>query len=1158
MIEATKAWEEAGIKGEGMLISIIDTGINPAHPDLPKPRDTQAARRKTGSTAKVIPGYNWADRNQVTKDVGESQHGMHVAGIAAANGKVKGVAPEAQLLSEKVFSNYQGEVSGLSESILFAINDSIEKKADVINLSLGSPAGYVDQLSVEQQAIKRAVDHGVIVVAAAGNDGYFGSDKVKQENPDVAMIGSPGVAPDALSVASVNATTMAGVSFRVWGVAGLERVVYLPARPAEGVPVNPVQALAAPKELVYVGKGTKEDYQVQVKNKLVLIERGSISFDEKLRLAREAGAVGAIVYNNEPGPMLMSANEARQFPAVTILKSTGEALAAQLKQGKTIQVQFDGEYAQNGLPYPNGGTISAFSSWGPAPDLQFKPEIAAPGGGILSTVMQHDYAVKSGTSMATPHVAGGMALLKQAYQKMGRRLEGRDLVETLKAVVMNTAQPILDPRDIAATSSEGRKGPYPYSPRVQGAGLMQVAKAIRTPVLITDAKGKAGVSLGEIGRSTTFSLYVDNRFGQEPLTYKMKDAYGVLTDFCRDGINYLTSVPLQGAKLSFSPDKVTVAPGKRQEVKVTLSIPESAPRNIFSEGFIAFVPEDEALPVLHVPFFGFYGDWEEPRVMDAPMWQAESQEKRTGVKTTWYHDKQNDKKKYRDYLGVTGVDENGRVKVDPDKIAFSPNGDGHYDVASPSVTFLRHARQVSIDVVDSSGKVVRSLVRDEKVSKYDQSKLGIPYYYTEKEEWAWDGTAYSAQTGTYVQVPDGAYRFVVRAKSGGKNAHWQTISLPVRVDRQAPRVQASLDGSRLRWNSRDGDVQGYLLYVEGKKTGGPFSASVTSTMISQPHRAVTLVAYDYAGNITVVPVNGQSDTVPPYIQFPDDLFEQVVVRNQPYVAIRGRIGGEDMVDRVKLSIHGQPVPVQVDGSFETILHLGEGLHYVTYSATDVYGNNRQFTQRIIIDQTPPELTITNDGTEQAWIDPATRRAVLPIRFRYRDQTFKGSVSINGQMIANWEEEQLDVPVERSFSHLVTLPQGENRILVEGWDEAGNLTVKRLTVTLDVSADSLVLKQDEQRVVYTAKQAPPLSIRLAQEEFQAAAGEAVTVTGLVSGIGPFKVQVGYTGQQLEADVNDLGQFRCALPNVAAGKGKLSVVVTDALGRENKIETRVIGR
>ncbi|MFD2086323.1 S8 family serine peptidase [Brevibacillus brevis] len=458
MIEATQAWEEAGVKGEGMLISVIDTGVNPRHPDLPAPHDKRSAMQKSGSSQKVIPGFNWADRNQTTEDVSESQHGIHVAGIIGANGKVKGVAPESQLISQKVFSNYQSEIPGLGESILFAINDSITKKADVINLSLGSSAGYVDETNVEQMAVKKAVDNGIIVVAAAGNDAYFGSDKVRAQNPDIAMIGSPGLSPDAFSVASVNATALAGHSFTVQGVPGMEKVVYLSGYVEGGGAINPVMTLMKPYPLVYMGKGKKEDYNVSVKDKVVLLERGDISFDEKLRLAKEAGAVGAVIYNNEMGPLIISAEHAKQIPAVSVLKHMGEQMAQAIKKGKKVTVSFNGEYGQNSMPYPDGGTISAFSSWGPTPDLQFKPEIAAPGGGILSLTRESEYAVKSGTSMATPHVAGGMALLKQGYLKQGRNLQGKSLVDTLKAAAMNTAEPIIDPQiSIPAEDKEKAK-----------------------------------------------------------------------------------------------------------------------------------------------------------------------------------------------------------------------------------------------------------------------------------------------------------------------------------------------------------------------------------------------------------------------------------------------------------------------------------------------------------------------------------------------------------------------------------------------------------------------------------------------------------------------------------------------------------------------------
>ncbi|KZE54669.1 serine peptidase [Brevibacillus parabrevis] len=1158
MIEAGRAWQEVGVKGEGMLVSVIDTGVNPRHPDLPAPHDKRLAVQKSGSTQKVIPGFNWADRNQTTEDVAESQHGIHVAGIIAANGKIKGVAPEAQIMSQKVFSNYQGEVPGLSESILFAINDSITKKADVINLSLGSSAGYVDESNVEQMAVKKAVDNGVIVVAAAGNDSYFGSDKVRAQNPDVAMIGSPGLSPDAFSVASVNATTLAGNSFSVQGVSGLERVVYLPGHVESGAALNPVVSLLKPYPLVYMGKGKKEDYNVSVKEKIVLLERGDISFDEKLRLAKAAGAVGAIIYNNESGPLMISAEHLKQIPAVAVLKQMGEQLAQAVKKGKKVTVTFNGEYAQNPMPYPDGGTISGFSSWGPTPDLQFKPEIAAPGGGILSLVRDSEYAVKSGTSMATPHVAGGMALLKQAYQKQGRNLQGRALVETLKAAAMNTAEPVLDPRGSVAASDKAKVKKVPYSPRVQGAGLMQIAKAIQTPAVVVDAKGKAGVSLGEIGQTTMFSLFIDNKFGKKPLTYQIQDEFGVMTDLRKDGQNMLTGTALEGAQLRFSAQKVTVEPGKRAEVKVTLAIPQTASRNQFAEGFIALLPEEKALPVLRVPYFGFFGDWDEPRIMDQPLWEAGSQEKRTGVKTTWFHDKRNDKWRYRDYLGVTGAKDDGTVQIDPNQIAFSPNGDGHYDIAAPSITFLRNARQVIVEVIDPSGKPVRTLVRDEKISKYDQSKLGTPYYYTEREAWSWDGKIFSPQKGSYVQAPDGAYQFLIKAKIDGRQTNWQTMTLPIRVDTKPPVVTASVSGNKVQWNSRDKDVQGYLLYVNGKKVGGPYSPKITSTLVNQPEKKISVVAFDYAGNIGVANVNGKSDTVPPFVEFPDDLFSYLKISKQPDVALRGKVAGEELLDRVRLSINKTPVKLEADGSFETILRLQEGLNYVVYNAADMYGNTRQFTQRVIVDTSPPMLQLQNDGSEDIQFDPATKTMLVPIRFMYRDQTYKGQASVNGQIVSNFEEDQLEIPVHKNLTHVLPMKQGENRVLIEGKDGAGNQSSLLLYAYVDASAGTVVLTLGEQRLNYRARTAAAPTIQLMKQQVESQEGETLPIEGKVTGAGPVDVQVMYKEQPIAADVNDRGGFRLVLNRVEEGKQKLTVIATDSLGREVRAEMNVIGK
>ncbi|USG68466.1 Fn3-like domain-containing protein [Brevibacillus ruminantium] len=681
---------------------------------------------------------------------------------------------------------------------------------------------------------------------------------------------------------------------------------------------------------------------------------------------------------------------------------------------------------------------------------------------------------------------------------------------------------------------------------------------MKTPTIVTDAKGKAGVSLGEIGESVTFSLFVQNKFGKKPITYRISDEFGVLTDKRQNGINTLKETVLEGASLRFSAQQLTVQPGQRAEVKVTLQIPKSVPRNIFAEGFVAFQPDDSELPALRVPYYGFYGNWDEPRVMDQPMWEAGNQEHRTGVKTTWYHDKENDKWKFRDYLGVTGVTEDGKVQVDPDKIAFSPNGDGHYDVAAPSITFLRNARQVTVDVVDQNGSLIRSLSRDEKISKFDQSKLGTAYYYTEREEWSWDGKRFIPEKGVYETVPDGNYRFVIRARIDNRQASWHTLTLPVKVDTKPPVVTASLSGNKVEWSSRDKDIQGYLLYVGGKKVGGPYSSTVNSTFVSQPDKPISLVAYDFAGNMSVTHINGKSDTVPPYVKFPGDLYTAVMISSAPDVAINGRIAGEDMLDRVRLLINQKPVKVETDGSFETILKLPEGLNYVAYQAQDMYGNTRQFTQRVIVDTTPPLLQFLNDGTEEIWFDSGTKRMLVPLRFAYRDQNYKGQVSVNGQIVSSWEEDQLEKAVYKTFSQRLTLKHGENRILLEGKDGAGNASSIVVYAYVDALAGSIVMNHGEQRLTYQAKGVPAPVLKFHKPNNEAPAGESYVISGRVTAPGTVMMHLDYAEQHVPVDVNDQGEFRVRLDSVKQGKQKLSVVAVDALGREAKAEMFLVGK
>lgn len=185
-IQSASVWQDYGYKGEGLVVSIIDTGIDYTHKDMKLTNNSKVKISKDDVnqefgkyyTEKVPYGYNFADDDDKVIDTSGSMHGMHVAGIVGANASedevknnqgIQGVAPEAQLLAMKVFSNNSEIKGAYSDDIIAAIEKSVELKADVINMSLGSSAGYRDDKDPEQVAIKNATDAGVICVVSAGN-----------------------------------------------------------------------------------------------------------------------------------------------------------------------------------------------------------------------------------------------------------------------------------------------------------------------------------------------------------------------------------------------------------------------------------------------------------------------------------------------------------------------------------------------------------------------------------------------------------------------------------------------------------------------------------------------------------------------------------------------------------------------------------------------------------------------------------------------------------------------------------------------------------------------------------------------------------------------------------------------------------------------------
>ncbi len=490
-IGAPPAWGNAlglgkGLLGTGVRIGIIDTGIDYQHPMFGGTgalADYQANDRVTihpglFPTPKVVGGFDFAGdaydaSNDPTPDPNPTDcndHGSHVAGTAAGMGVNAdgtpftgpygpgappsslrigpGVAPGASLYAIRIFG-CGGATQLTTQGIEFAMDPSgrgdFSDHLDVINMSLGSPFGGLADTTA--QAAQAAALVGVVVVAAAGNSGdtYF-------------IGGSPASADYALSAAAIVDSGIPGAVLQVTAppaVAGN----YAAAAAAFGFPQTPNPS-GQSGNVVLVQSATGVPQQgcdgnftnaAALAGSIALIERGTCGFQQKVGNAQAAGAIGAIVFNNVPGdPTLINMGAAGATPVITIpsvfiSNTDGQTLAAQSGVAATLA----GATA--------GDTMASFSSRGPRGGgtfpIRLKPDISAPGLNIPSTqsgmtctsasnlgcIVPSDSGfipggqllVLSGTSMATPHAAGTMALLKELHPTWS--------VEELKALAMNGA-----------------------------------------------------------------------------------------------------------------------------------------------------------------------------------------------------------------------------------------------------------------------------------------------------------------------------------------------------------------------------------------------------------------------------------------------------------------------------------------------------------------------------------------------------------------------------------------------------------------------------------------------------------------------------------------------------------------------------------------------
>lgn len=945
----TDVWNnsEYGYKGEGMVVAIIDSGIDASHKDMRLTDESSAKIKDIKDSSngmfsiKVPYGYNFADDNDNVVDLNPitGMHGMHVAGIVAANCEnqeeidsnlgIKGVAPEAQLLAMKVFSNNPNFGSAFSDDIIAAIEDSVAHGADVINMSLGSTAAFQDPMDAELIAVREANESGTVVVVSAGNSQYSTAPYKFFDVVDTGLVGAPGLAHESLQVASLENTNVVGPALRYESGQQSGLMYYTLSE------VNPVGVLNSSNgyEIVNCGLGLPTDFQGKdLTGKIALMKRGTSSFIEKKLNAQAAGAVGAIVYNNTVGYINMATDPSVVIPGIFIGKTDGEMLLSLIAQGVTIK--FNGEItsAINAL----SGNMSDFSSWGPTPNLDFKPQITTPGGNIWSTVNDDKYENMSGTSMAAPHMSGISALIVQHINRKFPNFTGENKAELAKTLAINTARPALDPRTNNAMY---------FSPRRQGAGVADAEAAVKNLVTVTDENNEAVVALKQIDNNVkTFKLKLTN-YGNEDITYNAVDLSGVMTEQRAVIINTMSyDINVSGALVSFDKNTVTVPAGGAANVTVNITLPSTTPDNIFIEGFVSFAPQTPGVPAIGIPYMGFYGDWDEPAIYDAPVWDSAN---------TWFGETTllTEKEDGYYYLGFEDS------KINPDHIAISP-AEGANNSTVPFVMFFRNAKEAFVEILDENQRFIRTVAVITDIRKGIVSAEQMSNLMTDA---LWDGTIYDTKTGKYESVEDGQYYVQLRSRIDYPNARYQKLIMPVKFDSIEPIIsQIQYDPSatnNLSFKTIDENsgIDGYMVYVNGsyysQAWGDPDENGIYSLNIniSNGTNNVEILTFDYAGNIgyALKEINNSRITITN-----PEMNEEVTTKD---ITLEYTVPQEllNSIDHFEISIDDLEKVNNEKNLSYNITNLANGLHSIKIDAVDSSSN--------IVDTNFTQFTVNAEG-----------------------------------------------------------------------------------------------------------------------------------------------------------------------------------------------------
>ncbi|TII09217.1 YSIRK-type signal peptide-containing protein [Streptococcus suis] len=1084
LVGALKASSKYQTDGRGMVIAVIDSGLDIKHKDMRLdegviPKIKEITPSTTGAyTLKVPHGYNYVSGNDNLYDDTHEPHGMHIAGTLAGNATdeevaskqgIDGIAPNAQLLVYKIFSNDPKNYKAETEDAAYAaIEDAIKHGADVISLSVG----YYDSGlpgNAYYTIAKRAAEKGIIITAAIGNAGASSSDTSFDLHTNNAL----GAVDTATTVGVAAAPAVIGVG-SARNTHLVQREFMLNGQSFGYYPIGYTTLTEGKYEFVDAGNGRWEEVQgLDLAGKVAIIKKDKFDLKDAVRNLKFKDVAGIIVINTDQGwnkdyyrthQLLVDDKTLLSYSSIWGISLSGEdgrrlLEVANQSQGNTGLVLRPTIGMKKLIEVP---TVSGFSSWGPTVNLELKPEIVAPGEDVYATLNDNRYGSMSGTSMASPIVAGASALLLPRIRQMTPP-EGMTRMDLLRIILMNTATPLIDVLDSSGHALEN-------SPRQQGAGLLQIDRAFETDVILHH-RLKGGVELKEIGRETEFEVTLEN-LGNQQRSFAIS-AGKVLTSqdvpvdrIGRSGkvVKEIHAAEIKGSSIHLSEQSIQLGPKEKKTIRLRLDAGEA--KDQFAEGYIYFKSLTEGQSDISIPYFGFVGDWSKERIVDAPAWETSSKLKLTSVLSSYKHNKSG---RYIE-LGREKIQDN-QSPLNPDNIAIqNQHSDSQIGNAFVRFALLRDITNYDLDIVkeatedapvlrriDTGTMLSRVRYVDYFESLSEYSKLRTPI-----ELHRWDGKVYDASKDENIPAPEGQYFFRLRVKNK-ENGAYQYTYLPVKIDNQKPEIVA-IDTNRLTshrelvvtakdnnkvWEVR-ANLNGEDLLVEKVvDDAGQLHyhlKEVELPLDAKNHLRVEVM--DIAGNVVAV----EKDLVVPVIQF-KNLEDLMATRSKKTVEIKANVSAQ--VSDVQANLDAQAVnyslengqlslqiPEQSDGrhSFELILKDKDGKLIYTKTLNYLVDNEKP-TIELDIEEDEEVIQIGKNG-----------------RF-----TLKGKVSDNVSLpkniklyysnldIGKGELKIIDVKEDGSFEQDFFKSDFPRAIMLTAVDEKGN---KLKDLRINTSPESL--------------------------------------------------------------------------------------------------------